>query len=67
MTPPDDNLLPIYHGISWIHNELDAWHLDNWCETNLGPKGDRWNIDGAGWRFREETDAVWFLLRWSYD
>ena len=52
-----------------IPSDRDYTVIDvyNWCKTNLGPAGAGiWNYSGQyRFRFRKETDAVLFALRWS--
>lgn len=59
--------------------ERPDWHeIQSWCETNLGEFDKTWyklGIDPAEyiidnrtkttWYFKEEKDAIHFMLRWS--
>lgn len=52
--------------------------MEEWCRDNVGQGGwvgryeredDRWSIDSmfgnTTFKFKNEKDYVWFLLRWS--
>lgn len=36
-----------------------------WCYTTYGPTGDRWHTHGGWIKFKEESDATLFTLKWS--
>lgn len=70
-----------YHTIKpkfeWDHpskESADAWHdMIEWCVSIYGPSakmgvwqpGSRWYANNAKFWFREQEDAMLFILRWS--
>ena len=57
-----------------IPYKLRHQNLMDWCEQNFGPRprpkkpdgpGERWYPGIDSFYFREEQDAVLFVLRWS--
>ena len=36
-----------------------------WCHKTYGPTGERWDSHGGWIKFKEQSDVVLFLLRWS--
>ena len=55
--------------VGWLRGKVDRDRMADWCESTLpweGPEAMRWQYDkGGNWYFRDEEDAVMFLLAWA--
>lgn len=47
--------------LQWVMTHEQSREVDEWVEQKS--KGEYWNC-GLVWLFKNETDAMWFKLRW---
>ena len=47
--------------LSWVMTHEVSKEIDEWVERKI--KGNHWNR-GLVWLFEDDTDAMWFKLRW---
>lgn len=39
--------------------------IDEWCQTQWGMWNENWDYINKGWRFKQESDALEFMMTWS--